>query len=166
MSLLASPPQRIYLLRHAKSGWAQPGERDFDRSLDETGLGEADQVAATAAERGYRPALVLSSSAVRCRQTAEAMRRQMDDTTEFRYLDALYNAPADTYVDQLDQLELRNSVMLVGHNPAIEELFATLVGMEAVNRTIPEGYPTAGLAVLDRNSDGDGDWILTDFVVG
>lgn len=166
MPLLASPPQRIYLLRHAKSGWARPGERDFDRSLDEIGLGEADQVAATAALRGYRPEIVLSSSAVRCRQTAEAMRRLMGDTIEFRYLDALYNAPADTYVDYIDQLGVSGSVMLVGHNPAIEELFATLVGMEAVNRTIPEGYPTAGLAVLDRSGTGEGEWILTDFVVG
>ena len=34
-------PQRIYLLRHAKSGWAEPGARDFDRSLSDAGFAEA-----------------------------------------------------------------------------------------------------------------------------
>lgn len=163
MTLLASPPQRIYLMRHAKSGWAKPGERDFDRRLDDAGLIEAEQVAGVAAKRGYRPAIVLSSSAVRCRQTAEALRRSINGSTEFRFLDELYNAPADAYVDLIEQSRQFDSVMLVGHNPAIEELFATLVGMDAVNRTIPEGYPTSGLAVLDHQATG-GDWILTDFI--
>ena len=163
MTLLASSPQRIYLLRHAKSGWARPGERDFDRRLDDAGLVEAQQVADAAARRGYRPSVVLSSSAVRCRQTAEALRRSIDGETEFRFLDELYNAPADTYVDLLEKSRDVDSVMLVGHNPAIEELFATLAGMDAVSRAIPEGYPTSGLAVLDHKA-GDDEWILTDFI--
>ncbi|MBC7312940.1 MAG: histidine phosphatase family protein [Rhizobium sp.] len=165
MPLLASPPERIYLLRHAKSGWAMPGGRDFDRTLDQVGLEEAAQVADQAASRGYRPDLVLSSSAMRCRQTAEAVQRAIDGNTEFRFADELYNAPAESYVDALGQLDAFSSVMLVGHNPAIEELFATLVGMDVVNRTIPEGYPTSGLAVLDRNGDSQ-DWTLRDFLVG
>lgn len=165
MTLLASPPERIYLLRHAKSGWAMPGGRDFDRTLDQAGYAEAAQVAEEAATRGYRPSLVLSSSAMRCRQTAEAVQRAIDGETEFRYIDELYNAPAEIYTDALDRLDSAPSVMVVGHNPAIEELFARLVGMDVVNRTIPEGYPTAGLAVLDRSGDGDR-WILHDFLVG
>lgn len=165
MTLLASPPERIYLLRHAKSGWAIPGGRDFDRTLDQEGQEEAAQVAGEAATRGYRPDLVLSSSAMRCRQTAEAVQRAIEGDTEFRFVDELYNSPAESYVEALDRHDAFSSVMLVGHNPAIEELFATLVGMDVVNRTIPEGYPTSGLAVLDRNGAGK-DWSLRDFLVG
>ncbi|WP_147177827.1 MULTISPECIES: SixA phosphatase family protein [Alphaproteobacteria] len=165
MIQLASSPERLYLLRHARSGWATPGARDFDRTLDEAGLIEADQVAAEAAARGYRPTRVLSSSAVRCRQTAEAMKRAIDGATEFRFVDELYNTPADSYIDLLERSGDVASVMLVGHNPAIEELFTTLVGMDVVNRTIPEGYPTSGLAVLDQDGNGEG-WVLRDFLVG
>ena len=60
-------PQRIYLLRHAKSGWAEPGGRDFDRSLSDAGFAEAELLAETAADKQYRPDLVVCSTAKRCR---------------------------------------------------------------------------------------------------
>ncbi|GEO83156.1 hypothetical protein GCM10007920_02330 [Ciceribacter naphthalenivorans] len=93
------------------------------------------------------------------------MKRAIDGATEFRFVDELYNTPADSYIDLLERSGDVASVMLVGHNPAIEELFTTLVGMDVVNRTIPEGYPTSGLAVLDQDGNGEG-WVLRDFLVG
>lgn len=165
MTLLTPPPERIYLMRHARSGWALPGASDFDRTLSDAGFAEAELVATTAADRGYRPGVVVSSSAARCRQTTEAMRRAFGGAVELRFVDDLYNAPADSYVDTIAALSGFPSVMIVGHNPAIEELFVSLVGADVANRTIPEGYPTFGLAVLDHDGP-EAEWLLRDFLIG
>jgi len=168
MTLSTKPPERIYLLRHAKSGWAEPGGRDFDRSLSDAGFAEAELLAETAAERGYRPDLVISSTAKRCRQTADAIRRAFSGLSEFRFVDDLYNSPADTYLEILTSTRGVQSLMMVGHNPAVEEVFARLVGHDIVGRTVPEGYPTSGLAVIDAlEIEGPGQgWKLRDFLVG
>jgi phosphohistidine phosphatase len=156
-------PKRIYLLRHAKSGWAEPGARDFDRNLSDAGFAEAELLAETAADRDYRPDLVIASTAKRCRQTAEALNRVFSGLVEFRYVDELYNAPAETYLEILGSTRDVPALMLVGHNPAIEEVFASLCGSETVARTVPEGYPTSGLAVIDAVDES---WRLHDFIVG
>ena len=157
-------PQRIYLLRHAKSGWAEPGGRDFDRSLSDAGFAEAELLAETAADKQYRPDLVVCSTAKRCRQTADAINRVFSGLVEFRYVDALYNAPAEAYLEIAASTQGVEALMLVGHNPAIEEVFARLCGNDVMARTVPEGYPTSGLAVID--SMGDEAYRLRDFLVG
>lgn len=167
MTLVTPPPYRIYLLRHAKAGWAQPGERDFDRALTEEGEDEAEVVAEIAADRGYKPDLLISSTALRCRQTADAIRRAIDCEMECRFVDTLYNSPADNYIEILSALRDYNAVMIVGHNPAIEEVLITLVGEEAASRDIPAGYPTGGLAVIDHVEEKPGAgraWRLTEFL--
>ncbi|MCO6178576.1 histidine phosphatase family protein [Ciceribacter sp. RN22] len=169
MTSVTPPQNRIYLLRHAKSGWAQPGERDFDRALNDAGRQEAASVAEQAIERGYRPDLIVSSTARRCRETADAFRGAYATRTEFRYLDELYNCPADSYFDILGALKDYGSVMLVGHNPSIEEALFLLAGSEAAQAAVPEGFPTAGLAVLDRAAGVTPDnsaWMLADFLAG
>ncbi len=157
-------PKRIYLLRHAKSGWAEPGGRDFDRSLSDAGFAEAELLAETAADKNYRPDLVVCSTAKRCRQTADAIGRVFSGLVEFRYVDALYNAPADTYLEIANSTRGVDALMLVGHNPAIEEVFASLCGNDVMARTVPEGYPTSGLAVIDVM--GEEAYSLRDFLVG
>jgi phosphohistidine phosphatase len=157
-------PKRIYLLRHAKSGWAEPGGRDFDRSLSDAGFAEAELLAETAADKDYRPDLVVCSTAKRCRQTADAIKRAFSGLVEFHYVDALYNAPAEVYLEIVSSTRGVDALMLVGHNPAIEEVFARLCGNEVMARTVPEGYPTSGLAVID--AIGEDTYALRDFLVG
>lgn len=165
---LLPPPDRIYLMRHAKSGWAAPGQRDFDRTLDDEGYDEAEIICDLAADRSYRPDIVVSSTAVRCRQTADAVRRAFPGDLEFRFIDALYNAPLDSYLEILASLHSFSSVMVIGHNPAMEEILGKLIGIDALNETIPDGYPTAGLAVLDPVAAAESgkatSWTLTDFL--
>lgn len=168
MIVVSPPPYRIYLLRHAKSGWALPGQKDFDRTLNDDGVTEAEMVADLAANRGYRPDLVISSTAERCRQTAEFIRRVFPAEVAFRFAQQLYNSPADNYLEILAGLKDVSSVMLVGHNPAIEEVLETLVGAKQTRSAIPDGFPTAGLAVIDggalSGSEGSGNWTLSDFI--
>lgn len=162
MAAILPPPIRIFLLRHAEAAWATSGQNDFDRPLNDKGYADAELVADKAADKGYRPDLILSSTAIRCRETTDAMHRAMGATVEVRFVDALYNASPDTYLEILDAQEEASSVMLIGHNPTMEQTLEALIGHDALLRDLPTGFPTAGLAVLDYINDG---WSLVDFVI-
>jgi phosphohistidine phosphatase len=164
MNTILPPPSRIYLLRHAEAAWASPGQRDFDRPLNEQGYADAEIVADKAADKGYRPDLVLGSTALRCRETADAIHRAMGSTVEIRLVDALYNASPDIYLEIIDAQESVNSVMLIGHNPTMEQTLEALIGHDALSRALPTGFPTAGLVVLDYDTGATG-WRLVDFVI-
>ena len=164
MAATLPPPYRIYLLRHADAVWAQPGQRDFDRPLNEKGYADAEIVADKAADRGYKPELLLSSTALRCRDTADAMHRAMGTSVEIRFVDELYNASPDIYLEIIDAQKSVNSVMLVGHNPTMEQTLEALIGHDALAQALPDGFPTAGLGVLDYD-DVASIWRLTDFLI-
>ncbi|MFS8147776.1 SixA phosphatase family protein [Rhizobium sp. BR 249] len=163
MTVPLPPPNRIYLLRHAEAAWAEPGQRDFDRPLNEKGYGDAEIIADKAADKGFRPDLLISSTALRCRATADAVHRAMGVTLDVRYVDALYNATVGTYIEIIDAQDAA-AVMLVGHNPTIEQALEALIGHEAMVSALPGGFPTAGLAVLDFDVSATA-WRLTDFLV-
>ena len=149
MASLGIPAFRLYLLRHAHAAWPHPGQTDFDRSLDDDGFAEAEVIAEEAADQGYRPDLVLSSTALRCRQTAEPFRRTIGEELAIDHVDTLYAGGVDTYVELAFAERPETAVMIVGHNPMIEEFLHRLVAREIVDTAIPFGYPTAGLAILD-----------------
>jgi phosphohistidine phosphatase len=167
MTIILPPPFRIYLLRHAEAAAAQSGGRDFDRPLNDNGFAEAEIVADKAADKGYRPELVISSTAARCRQTAEAIRRTVDPSVEFRYVDEIYNGTRETYLALLAAQTMVKSVMLIGHNPNILQALEALIGRNKLAKALPKGFPTGGLAVLDPLKDpGEKgrSWVLADFV--
>ena len=165
MNAITPLPSRIYLLRHAEASPPTDGQRDFDRPLSEKGYADAEILSGNAADKGYRPDRVLSSTALRCRQTAEAVHRAMGENLVIRFVDALYNATAETYLDIIGaQLDV-GSVMLVGHNPVIEQALETLIGHQAIAQTLPNGFPPGGLAILDYNVGLNG-WRLIDFMNG
>ncbi|MDE1158540.1 MAG: histidine phosphatase family protein [Neorhizobium sp.] len=161
------PPSRLYLFRHAKSGWAEPGQHDFDRTLDDQGYAEAELVCDRAADRNYRPDMVISSTATRCRQTCDAVKRAFRDLPDPLYVDELYNGSLTTYLALASGQRLSRSVMIIGHNPVIEELLLALVGNDQMTASIGAGFPTAGFAVVDYSGSADGspiEWTLTDFL--
>jgi phosphohistidine phosphatase len=167
MISILQPPSRIYLLRHAEAAQAQPGERDFDRALNDNGFSQAEIVADKAADKGYRPDLVIASTALRCRQTTDAFKRAIGATTEVQYVDGLYDGAQSTYLEILSSQVGDASIMLVGHNPIISQVLETLIGHGAMQKSLPGGFPTAGFAVLDAQQ-GDDDaptiWVLSDFI--
>lgn len=149
MATLDIPAFRLFLLRHARAAWAQPGQTDFDRALDDEGFAEAEVIAEEAADQGYRPDLIISSTAVRCRQTAEPFHRTISEELTIDYVDSLYAGSIENYAELAFSVRPVRSVMLVGHNPMIEEFFHRLVGTAIAETAAPFGYPTAGLAILD-----------------
>jgi len=158
MPAASAPVFRLYLLRHARAAWPLPGQRDFDRTLDDAGFADAEIVADMAADRGLRPQLVLCSTAVRCRQTADALRRSMTEDLDIRYVDELYSGGANLYSDIIgSQDPALSAIMIVGHNPVIEEILRTIIGDQAANGNAAAGYPPGALAAIDfdtRPADG------------
>src|SRR6218665_1642628 len=124
----ASPPlMRIFLLRHAQAAWPAPGESDFDRMLDERGRTEASIIAGLVAGRGYLADRMLCSGARRCRETAEVVSRAFGRDFPVNVSAELYHGMTDTYLDVISAEKDVSSLMIVGHNPTIEELLETLV---------------------------------------
>lgn len=139
----------LFLLRHAKAGWAAPGMRDFDRPLEPNGRTDADAIGAAMVAKSYIPDLVLCSSAKRARETLDWVARH---TGEGRvvYSDSLYSTDAAGYVDFIRETADAGEVLLVGHNPMMEDLAMALSGggnAQATN-ALNMGFPTSALAVI------------------
>ena len=140
---------KLYLLRHAKAGWALPGMRDFDRTLDETGYADAETVGMSMRAAGYVPDLTLCSNAKRARETLEGLAGHAD-TGKVIFLDKLYSEDATGYLEIINENGAAGSVLVVGHNPMMEDLAMAVAGSgeENARATLNSGFPTSGLAVI------------------
>lgn len=142
---------RVYLLRHAHSAWAMAGERDFDRRLDRRGSDEADRISLTMTVNGFCPELILCSSARRCVETCDAIERRMKTRHDVVYTEKLYAHGHDAYVDMIAERSGTGSLLLIGHNPMVEDAARSLVckRLKAFDGPLGQGFPTGGLAVID-----------------
>jgi phosphohistidine phosphatase len=141
------PVKLLSLLRHAKSSWKDAGIEDHDRPLNKRGQRDAPRMGLFLREKQLIPELILSSTARRARDTALKVTEACGYTGEVRLLSELYLAEPERYLDVVRVLpETVGHVMLVGHNPGLEQLLERLVG-EA------HPLPTAALAVVELPVD-------------
>jgi len=132
----------LLLLRHAKSSWDDANLLDHDRPLNKRGQRDAPRMGEVLREENLLPDLVLSSDALRASQTIELVMEASDYQSEIRFSRDLYAAGPLACLEALAGIEDDYScVMLVGHNPGLEELLALLCGQN-------ESLPTAALAQL------------------
>lgn len=151
--------KRLYILRHAKAAQAEAGQDDHARALTVRGIADAEAMARYLRKNGAKLDRVLISTSARTIQTADLVLRELDGPRA-DYRDGLYLAPAGKIVTMLKSLPAKFSeVMVVGHNPGLEEL-AALLAREPVRRKererrgeLDEKFPTAALAVLDFDID-------------
>ena len=94
-------PSRIYLLRHAKAAAALPGQKDFDRSLDASGLAMASKLGETMLANGFVPETVICSPSARTRETWEAVSKLLPFDIEAQFDRALYDGPPGAYVNAI-----------------------------------------------------------------
>ena len=140
----------LLLLRHAKSSWKDESLSDFDRPLNERGKKAAQAIGRYIRKQKIVPDLVLSSPAVRARETIGIIVTTAKLTAEIRYDQRIYEADPPRLVQVLSQLEdTFSSVLLVGHNPGIEDLLSLLTGSS-------QHMPTAALAKICL--EGADDW--------
>jgi phosphohistidine phosphatase len=147
----------LFLLRHAKSSWADPALSDYDRPLAPRGTRAATRVASHLRSEGVRPELVLCSSARRARQTPEVLKPAIGDDAKVQVIDDLYGADALDILNLLRSVESEvASVMVLGHNPGLQNLAIELAGAgnEAALAQLKTKFPTAALATLDLGSTG------------
>ncbi len=162
----------LFLLRHAKSSWSEPGLADFDRPLSERGRRAAPLIARRLAHGGPSPGLILCSAARRARETLALMLPVLARDAVARIESGLYGADAAALLGRLERVEAAvDCVLLIAHNPGIEDLAAGICGggPEPMRRRMDEKFPTAALAAfaLDAarwSSLREGAAVLTDFV--
>jgi phosphohistidine phosphatase len=131
----------LLVLRHAKSSWGDPALDDHERPLNKRGQRDAPRMGKLVRDHGLTPELIISSDAVRARLTAEAVAEAAGYARDIRFEEALYAAsPADILaVLRTVTTTTAGMVMIVGHNPGLEELVAQLTGEQ-------RDLPTAALA--------------------
>lgn len=173
--------KHLFLLRHAKSDWGEPGLDDFDRPLAPRGIRATKRLARHITEQRHHFDLVLCSAAQRAKETWDRIADEITGEitgeisrdTPVIYARELYLAGEDSFVKRLrglgDEIE---SVLLVAHNPDIAAFAAGLCadGDAAALRSLHTKYPTGGLAAIRldcaRWSDlRDGGGYLESFVV-
>jgi phosphohistidine phosphatase len=146
--------KRLYLLRHAKAVPADPALDDHARELTVRGMHDAGAMARYLRKNGFIPDLMLISTSARTSQTADLVLREMNAKADYR--ETLYLAEAGKILSLVQGApQSAESVMVVGHNPGLEDL-ASLLAREPVRHkerhrrdVLEEKFPTAALAVLD-----------------
>ena len=144
---------RLLLLRHAKSDWSEAGLADRDRPLAKRGRAGAELIAGHMRQQALMPDLVLSSPATRTRQTISLVLDVTATSPKILFDEALYDfGSGERLLAAIrDQGGDAGTLMLVGHNPAIERLAALLAGAgdDALMAAMQRKFPTAALAVID-----------------
>lgn len=146
--------RRLLILRHAK---AEPGtaeQEDHDRTLMERGVADAAAMARYLKKQGYVASRILCSTSLRTVQTVAPVLTATPAPVD--YLASIYLAPPGKLVALAqDAADADKVLMLVGHNPGLEQCAAMLAREPVKPReqhrhdVMEEKFPTAALAVLD-----------------
>ena len=149
--------KQVGLFRHAKSDWHDATARDFDRPLNARGRKGAALMGRHIAEHGVPWQRVIASPAVRAAQTIEMAAEAAGRTVPVEWDRRIYLASSPTLADLLREIaEPTRSVLLVGHNPGLEDLIFDLVpddGSSPLREVVEVKFPTATYAVLDLDID-------------
>jgi len=139
--------KRLLLLRHAKSSWADENLDDHDRPLNNRGRRDAPRIGRVAAQLSVGPQRIVCSTAARCRETLERSGLLDDAPSEAVYDERVYHAaPRELHRLVAEFPDECGCVLLIGHNPGMEEFISGIIG-EFVR------MPTAALAYLDFDVD-------------
>lgn len=132
----------LMVLRHAKSSWKHPETSDHDRPLNKRGKRDAPRMGRLVAAEGLRPDVIVASTAKRARRTADEVAEHSGYEGAVQLERQLYLASPGEVVDVVRAVAgPARRVLVVGHNPGLEDLVARLGGRG-------ETLPTAALAVL------------------
>lgn len=141
------------LFRHAKSDWHEARARDFDRPLNARGRKGAALMGRYIARHGIAWERIVASPAVRCAETVELGAKAAERTLAINWDRRIYLASSAILLDLLhDQEGDPDSMLMIGHNPGLEDLIFDLVpddGTSPLRDRVEEKFPTAAFAVLE-----------------
>lgn len=153
--------KRLILMRHAKSSWADPGQRDHDRPLNGRGQRASAAVGTWLKTQGYLPGLALVLSARRCQETWEGVVGAIGPAPT-SVLPELYHAEADDILTALRAVAGAETVLILGHQPGVGEFAARLVATPPEDPDF-DRYPTAATTVIEFETS---DWAAIDWAGG
>lgn len=138
--------KQVLLLRHAKSSHDDSSLKDFDRPLAPRGKRDAPAMGNFAKETDYLPAAIISSPAKRAKQTTHLFLDGAGlDENLMHWNEDLYYGSSQDYLQAIQNNEPAvNTIMVVGHNPKIEDITRRLCGNGSVR------MPTAALVCLEQ----------------
>ena len=133
----------LLILRHAKSDWGNSQLSDHDRPLNDRGKDDAPRMGIWLKQKKMVPELIISSTAERALTTAELVAQACEFEGELRTTKDFYLAGPPTYIETLNELpDSYERVMVVGHNPGMEELVSLLTDKD-------RPLTTANVAVVE-----------------
>jgi phosphohistidine phosphatase len=145
--------KRLGLFRHAKSDWQDPRARDFDRPLNRRGRQGAALMGQHIHDSGFTWERTISSPAIRCAETIELACQAVGQPVAVNWDRRIYLASSATLLDLLREQEGDPaSILMVGHNPGLEDLIFDLVpddGTSPLRDVVEVKFPTAAYAVLE-----------------
>ena len=136
--------RELILLRHAHAEPAAPGQDDIDRPLSLQGQAEAEAAGRWLREHGYLPDRVLCSPARRTRETCETVMAALG-YVECKQEPRIYDATPGRLIQVAEDHRDLGQVLLVGHNPGLEQLVALLSSGQSGDF---RGMPAGAIAVL------------------
>jgi phosphohistidine phosphatase len=135
--------KELFIVRHAKSSWDAPELSDHDRPLNRRGKRDAPRMAQWLFEYGRIPDRIVSSTAKRARKTAEEIANRCGIAERLELNRELYFGDPESWVELLRDTGTEAAcVMLVGHNPGVEDFLEQLTGQY-------ERLPTAAIAHVE-----------------
>jgi len=150
--------KRLLLLRHAKAVPSESGLSDRERPLAAKGREDADAMGCHLAARGEAPQYALCSPSLRTVETLDRVRGVLANSARIQIDEALYLASAGELLAYLGEIEpIASSALLVGHNPAIQQLACTLAvaGERDARERMARKFPPGACAVIGFDTD---DW--------
>lgn len=123
----------LLLSRHAKSSWKNPDLPDHDRPLNKRGQNDAPRMGKLLKEEDLIPDLIMSSTAVRAKKTAEFVAKACKYKGEIVLNQSLYGAEPADYLKILEGLsDKHKAVLVIGHSPSVKETVEVLTGSQDV----------------------------------
>lgn len=133
----------LLILRHAKSSWSHPELSDHERPLNKRGKHDAPRMGELIKQLDLVPEIIMSSTAQRAKQTAERVAEACGFDGSILLVPDFYHGEYETFLELLREVpDDVQRVMIVGHNPDLEEFLDELT----------DGYtrlPTAALAQVE-----------------
>jgi phosphohistidine phosphatase len=141
----------LYIIRHAKSSWADPLASDFERGLNDRGKRDAPRMGKRLKEKEINPDVMISSPAKRALSTARRVAEVINFSKSGLKTDSrLYHADEDTILSVVHDINDKHEVaMMFGHNPGLTEFVNAIAGEDPYINNVP----TCGIVALSLPVD-------------
>ena len=144
--------KQIFLVRHSKSDWDTPFDRDHNRGLSLRGIKNANSLRKVLKLYGIYPEKAFVSDARRAVETFKILNRRKELLSNFSITPELYDCNPSKYLEIIKNLNNDiKSVLFLGHNPELEAVANILIG--GAKQNLFQKYSTSSLLSLSFERD-------------